>query len=185
MRYLKNCVQSEPILPVLKYAVQLVERILLTNLPIEFGEYLMDSGSDGMISGEIAIVGPPLGTMQADIDVRFNRASENKRSQTEGMKKAVVAKEALALLGISSAEAELLTGAFCGDEAWRLTEAHTKCSIASLCEFHRNFADTDMWDQLCSLWDQGLKGLAVLKVSDALLLLNFKVDGVHRHSISD
>lgn len=158
---------------VLKYPVQLVERILLTNLPVEFGEYLLDSGSDGMISGEIAVVGPPLGTMQADIDGGLNYATDSRKSRTEGMKKAVLAKEAMALLGISTTEASLLSAAFGGDEAWRLSEAQTKCTIAELCEFHLKFLGTDTWDRLCSLWDQGLKSLAVLKVNSTHFSLAF------------
>lgn len=140
---------------------QIVQRLIETNLPVEFGDYVRESGSDGTIRGDIAVIGPSMDTIQADL---IAQPMDQLPSKDEKMDVSIIAKEARALLGLSGTDASLLADAFGGNEDVRLLQTQSKCCIGSLCNFHRKFSGSEAWDQLCTLWDEALQCLASRKV---------------------
>lgn len=123
-----------------------------------------------MVRGDITVVGPSMDTIQADLIGKPLDQLASKEQTDANVVASMAAREARSLLGVSITDAGLLAEAFDGNDDSRLFESQSKCSLASLCSFHRKYSGSEVWDHLCDLWDSALQCLALQKVIHALCI---------------
>eukprot|EP01025_Chloroclados_australasicus_P054394 TRINITY_DN6444_c1_g1_i9.p1 TRINITY_DN6444_c1_g1~~TRINITY_DN6444_c1_g1_i9.p1 ORF type:complete len:1276 (+),score=187.54 TRINITY_DN6444_c1_g1_i9:169-3996(+) len=134
---------------------KVIERSVLEHLPLEFGDYLVESGSGLHIGGDLTVVGPPLSVLFADLGLSAHYAVTG-RGVDQKTKEFASTKEARALLGLSESQALALQELFCGRIS--LITARRRLSIIELCKYYNEFAHhTQVWSSICSVWDKAMQ----------------------------
>ena len=141
--------------------MKIVERALTSALPKELGEYVLESGKGLTAAGEIIVMGPPLSTMQAQLDIPS--PFKNARSKAADLMAYSASQEAQRLLSLTNDQAALLGKCF-NKEKWGLLDPSGGwsglCSIHELCRFYDRYATTDIWLAMCDLWNKALRYVA-------------------------
>ncbi|CAL8467730.1 g7268 [Coccomyxa elongata] len=139
---------------------RLIHRGLLTALPPELGQYLLESAQELHVAGEVAIVGPAISALDADVCAAPDPSATHKNA-AEAKRAAqlrATAQEVRSMLGVTLEQAGLLASLFCGPEA--LVDPPRPCTISQLQAMYSRCANIPhAWEPLAAVWDTALRAL--------------------------
>eukprot|EP00887_Chlorella_sp_A99_P003983 scaffold11.g3983.t1 len=126
----------------------IIHRRLQMLLPKELGDYLMTAQRGVDVGADVALVGPALAVLDADLAFEVRGPARSTKEAKKQQHKYAAAKEARSLLGLSLPQAQVLGELFNGRAA--LVDPPRPASIAALVAFQA------AWDGYPQLYDQAL-----------------------------
>ncbi|KAK9816598.1 hypothetical protein WJX72_002556 [[Myrmecia] bisecta] len=138
---------------------RILQRRILNLLPQELGQYLLDSGKGIQVGGEIALVGPALSAMDAELASNNSSQPVKPKDAVKAAQQHAAAQEARNMLGISHEQAVVLAELFSG--RYSLLATPSPCTIVELLSFHAQHAgNARVWEHLGVVWDTALRTLS-------------------------
>jgi hypothetical protein len=137
----------------------LIQRRLLGLLPREFGDYLAAAHKGVQLGADVALVGPALAVLDADLGFEVRGPARSAREARQQQARYAAAKEARGLLGLSLPQAQVLAELFAGGAA--LLDPPRPASIAALIHLAATYErHPRLYAQLCQVVDAAYHVLA-------------------------
>jgi len=130
----------------------LIQRRLLALLPKEFGDYMHVAGRGFKVDADVAVVGPALDVLDADLGFEVRGPAKSSREARKQQALYSAAKEARGLLELSLPQAQILAELFNGSSA--LLNPPRPASISQLIAFLATYErQPKIFNQLCQVMD--------------------------------
>lgn len=151
---------------------EIIQRRLLPLFPPELGDYLLGSQHGFEAVADVAVVGPALKVLDADLAFEVCGPARTAKEARKQQQKYLAAKEARSMLGLSLPQAQVLAELFNGRSA--LLDPPHPATIKSLVDFLARWdRHPQLYEHICQVWDTAYQVVAQRQRGTAASASNF------------